>query len=76
VIGQGLASAGLGLAIGCVVALLVTRFLRSFLFGISAADMPTWMGDLTVIAAVATLACYLPAQHAANIEPQEALRTD
>jgi predicted permease len=76
VIGQGLALATIGLAIGCAVAFLVTRFLRSFLFGISAADPPTWMAALAVITTVAALACYLPARYAANIDPQEALRTD
>ena len=76
VVGQGLALAGIGLSIGCVAALGVTRLLRSFLFGISVSDLPTWIAALTLIMAVAALACYVPARRAADVNPQEALRAD
>ncbi len=76
VAGQSLALATIGLTTGGVAALGVTRLLRSFLFGISASDMPTWIATVVLVMAAAVLACYVPARHAADVHPQEALRAD
>jgi predicted permease len=77
VIGQGLRLAVFGLAIGTVVALLLTRVLASFahlLYGVRAADPFTFCAVTLTLAGVAILACYIPARRAARVDPMIALR--
>ena len=74
VVGQGLKLAGAGLALGIVVALAVTRQLSSLLFGVSAYDPITYAGVVLILAIVALLACYIPAQRATRVDPLVALR--
>jgi predicted permease len=74
VVGQGLKLAGAGLALGIVVALALTRQLSSLLFGVSAYDPLTYAGVVLILAIVALLACYIPAQRATRVDPLVALR--
>ena len=74
VVGQGLKLAGAGLALGIVVALALTRQLSSLLFGVSAYDPLTYGGVVLILAIVALLACYIPAQRATRVDPLVALR--
>jgi len=77
VIGQGLRLAAAGLAIGAVAALLLTRLLSSFsqlLYGVGPGDPLTFTIVSLVLAAVAALACYVPARRAARVDPMIALR--
>jgi putative ABC transport system permease protein len=76
VVGQGVRLAGVGLAVGCVAALGVTRLLRSFLFGVATSDLTTWIGAITLLAGVAVLASYIPARQAARINPLQAMRAE
>ena len=76
VVGQGVRLAGVGLAVGCVAALGVTRLLRSFLFGVATSDLTTWIGAITLLAGVAVLASYTPARQAARINPLQAMRAE
>jgi predicted permease len=79
VIGQGLRLAAFGVAIGAGAALLLGRLLSSFsqlLYGVRASDPVTLITVSAVLAAVAALACYLPARRAAAIEPMTALRSE
>jgi predicted permease len=79
VIEQGLRLAGFGLAIGTVVALLLTRVLASFshlLYGVRASDPLTFGAVSLLLAGVAVLACYLPARRAARVDPMIALRDE
>jgi putative ABC transport system permease protein len=74
VLKQGLMVATLGVAIGIVGALAITRVLRSLLFGLSATDPVTFAGVAALLIVVALLACYIPAHRATKVDPMVALR--
>jgi predicted permease len=63
-----------GLAIGLAIAIGASRFVASLLFGIAAQDGVTIGLAMAVMAAVATLAAYLPARRASRVDPMVALR--
>ena len=74
VIGQGLVLAGTGAVVGIAAALGVTRFLQTLLFGVHSADPLTYVAVAFCLAAVALLACYIPARRATHVDPLVALR--
>ncbi len=74
VFGQGLGIGGAGALIGILAALAVTRVMASFLYGVSAHDPLTYAAVSLLIAAVALLACYIPARRATKVDPMVALR--
>jgi predicted permease len=74
VLRQGLVTALIGVAIGVAGAIVLTRTLRSFLFGLSPTDPVTFAGVALLLILVALLACYFPARRAAKVDPMEALR--
>ena len=63
-----------GAAIGLGVALVVTQFLGSFLYGVSATDPLAFAGASLVLVFVAGIASYLPARRATRVDPLLALR--
>ena len=73
---QTLQLAAAGMAIGAVASLALARGLSGLLFGVTATDPATFLGMLVVLAAVATLAGYLPARRASRIDPLVALRAE
>jgi ABC-type antimicrobial peptide transport system permease subunit len=76
VVGRGALLAAGGAAVGLLVAAGITRFLRSFLIGVSPLDPLTFAGVAATLAAVALLATYLPARRAVRVDPLQALRSD
>ena len=77
VVGQGLALALAGLAIGVVGALILIRLLTSFsllLYGVGASDPLTFTTVSVMLTLVAALACYIPARRAMRVDPMFALR--
>jgi putative ABC transport system permease protein len=54
----------------------VNRLLSSFLFGVGSSDSVTLIATAGVLAAVATVACYIPARNATRIDPLTALRAE
>jgi putative ABC transport system permease protein len=76
VLGQGLALTGAGIAAGLIGAIILTRVMASLLFGISATDVMTFSAVPLILAAIACLACYLPALRATRVDPVVALRNE
>ncbi len=74
VVKQGMMLALGGLAAGVMAALFATQFLANMLYGISATDPLTFIVVSFVLAAVAFLACYIPARRATKVDPVVALR--
>jgi putative ABC transport system permease protein len=64
----------LGLAIGTIGALIVTRVLSSLLYGVGAADLLTYTLVPLLLLSVAVLAVSLPARRATRVDPNVALR--
>src|SRR6202012_2802409 len=76
VLGRGLHFAGLGLVIGLMISLALTRYLRGMLYGVGTADWLTFV-IVAILLCVATLiSCFVPALRAAWIDPMQALRTE
>ncbi len=74
VVGQGLALAAVGAAIGLVGALAETRLMQSKLYGVAPTDPVTLAGIAVVLTAAVVLACWVPARRAASIPAVQALR--
>jgi putative ABC transport system permease protein len=74
VLGEGTFLALLGIGIGIVAALLVTRLMGTLLYDIRATDPLTFAAVALLLALVAVAACYIPARRATRIEPMSALR--
>ena len=74
IIGQGMKLVLLGLALGVLGALILTRVLTSLLFGITGTDPITYIGAPLLLALIALLACYFPARKAMNLDPLAAVR--
>jgi predicted permease len=71
---QGLRLTVIGIALGVLASLLLTRYLASLLFGISATDALTFIVVSLFLTGVALLACFVPARRAAKTDPMVALR--
>jgi predicted permease len=74
IVGQGLRLTLWGAGVGLALALLVTRVLRQFLFGIGATDPLTFVLIALLLTGVALVACYVPARRATKVDPLAALR--
>jgi predicted permease len=76
ILGQGLATTTIGLAVGIIAAIGLTRTIESLLFGVTPTDPVAFASVVALLLMVATLACYLPARRATEADPIEALRQD
>jgi ABC-type antimicrobial peptide transport system permease subunit len=74
VVRQGMALALCGIAIGLAGAFVLTRLIRSLLFGVEATDTVTFVEIALLLGLVALLASYIPARRAARVDPLVALR--
>jgi putative ABC transport system permease protein len=73
---EGLMLAGVGVIVGIVAALALTRLLQGLLFGVTATDLMTFLIVGLGLLLVVTVACYVPARRALNIDPAQALRIE
>ena len=76
VVGDGLILTFVGIAIGIVAALGLTRFLSSLLYGVKAADPLTFAAVSLFLVAVAFFASYAPGRAAAKVDPAKTLRNE
>ena len=74
VVGDGIRLAGVGIGLGVLIALAVTRLLTALLYGVGASDPATFVGVVVLLALVSLSASYLPARRAAKVDPMVALR--
>ncbi len=73
---HGVRLTAIGIALGVLAALLLTRVMSALLFGVGPTDPMTYVAGSGVVAAVALLATYLPARRASRVDPIVALRAD
>jgi predicted permease len=76
IVRQGMSLVLTGVAIGLTAAFGLTRLMKSLLFGISETDTTTFIVIPLLLAAVAMLACYIPARRATKVDPLIALRSE
>jgi len=74
ILGQGLRTIFIGVAIGVTASLALTRTVQSLLFGVTATDPVTFDGVTLLLVGAALLACYIPARRATKVDPMVALR--
>jgi len=73
---QGLGPCLAGISVGMAAALIMTRLLSGFLFGVQPTDPVTFLGVCFLLIAVALVACWLPARRASRVDPMVALRNE
>jgi putative ABC transport system permease protein len=75
-LGEGLKLSAVGIAIGLAGAYALSSLFRSVLVGVTGTNPITLLGAAGVLAAVALIACYIPARRATRIDPASALRQE
>ena len=76
VVGEGMLSALIGLALGLPGVYFVGRMLKALLYNVGAFDWRSFAAVIAVLLAAGLLACYIPARRAARIDPMKALRDE
>ena len=76
IVGQALALAAIGIAIGAAAAFLLTRLMTGLLFDVTPDDPITFAAVAVVLAAVAAAASYVPGRRATRVDPVVALRAE
>jgi putative ABC transport system permease protein len=74
VLGRGIRLALIGVALGSLGGLALTRLVSSLLYGVRATDPATFAAAAGLLVALALLACYLPARRAMKVDPATAIR--
>jgi len=74
ILAQGMVLLLIGIGVGLIGAFLLTRFLSALLYGVRPTDSATFAAVSLLLAAVAIVACYIPARRANRVDPMVALR--
>lgn len=73
---RGLRLGAVGALVGIGAGALAAGGLRRVVYGVGVADLPTWIGAVTLVVAVTLLASWLPARRASRLDPSAALRVE
>ena len=73
---QGMTQTAIGLGVGTLFALGVSRLVAAILFQVDPRDPAIFSGILAVLLITAVLACWIPARRAASVDPLEAMRSE
>jgi len=73
---EGLKLAGIGLGLGLIAALFLSRVMSGLLFGIEPTDPLTFGGVAILLLVVATTACWVPTRRATRVDPVDTLKSD
>jgi ABC-type antimicrobial peptide transport system permease subunit len=76
VVGEGIRLTLVGVGLGLVAALLLTRVMGSLLFEVKLNDPITYAAVSSLLLAVGLLACWLPARRAAKVDPAQSIRCE
>ena len=76
IVRSGMTLAGVGILLGCLGALVASRFLESLLFGVSSVWPLAFAGPAVALMAAAALAASIPAARAGRLPPSEVLRSE
>ncbi|MGH9936501.1 MAG: FtsX-like permease family protein, partial [Blastocatellia bacterium] len=76
IVGQGMKLTLLGVVIGLVASLALTRLMKSLLYGVSPTDTPTFTAVTVLLVVVALVACWIPTRRATQVDPLIALRCE
>lgn len=76
IVGQGLGLSAIGVVIGIIAALMLTRVLTTMLVGVKPTDPLTFVGMILLFFAIATASSWIPAIRAARVDPNQALREE
>jgi predicted permease len=76
VVAQGAKVALVGVAVGALASLGLTRYLETLLFGVEPLDAPIFAGVSVLMLTVSLTASYVPARRASRVDPMEALRAE
>jgi putative ABC transport system permease protein len=76
VLGEALTTTMTGILAGTAIALLGSRFATAFIYGVPARDPKTFSVIALLLLSVTALAAYIPARHAASLDPQVVLRSE
>jgi len=75
-VGHGMRLSALGILLGLFAAVAVTRIMTSMVVGIGVTDPITYAGIVVVFLAITAISCWIPAQRAAGLDPNVALRDE
>jgi ABC-type antimicrobial peptide transport system permease subunit len=76
VVSEGMKLAAIGLAAGLAIAIALAFAVAGLLYGVSPLDPLTFASVMLIVAALAVLACYVPARKASGVDPMIALRQE
>jgi len=76
IVRQGMTMIATGLALGLVLAFILTRYMKALLFDVGVTDPSLFALILAALSLTAFFACYLPARRASSIDPMRVLRSD